>query len=125
MVIPFGKSGGVFVSESGGASEQKLLRPSDTICPALRKLIHVAKKGPEHKGVPGPVRAWLYRLAAETDFRANELQSPAGRRLRLEAMPSLTDEPAASSAKATGTDGVLQHSLQRAAYIRGDSVRLG
>ncbi len=40
----------------------------------LRSLILAAQSGPEVRGVPGTVRAWTYRLAAETGFRANELQ---------------------------------------------------
>ena len=43
----------------------------------LARLIHAAANGPVVKGMAGPDRAMLYRLAAETGLRANELRSLA------------------------------------------------
>ncbi len=39
----------------------------------LPRLVRAAASGPEHRGVPGPVRALVYRLAAETGLRLGEL----------------------------------------------------
>ena len=39
----------------------------------LPRLIRAAAEGPEHRGVPGPLRALAYRLAAETGLRVGEL----------------------------------------------------
>ena len=41
----------------------------------LARLIHAAENGPVVKGMAGPDRATLYRLAVETGLRANELRS--------------------------------------------------
>jgi integrase len=39
----------------------------------LPRLIKAAASGPDHRGVSGPLRALVYRLAAETGFRVGEL----------------------------------------------------
>jgi len=39
----------------------------------LPRLIRAAAEGPEHRGVPGPLRALTYKLAAETGLRVAEL----------------------------------------------------
>jgi len=41
----------------------------------LKWLLNTASKGPERCGMSGPERAMLYRLAAETGLRSNELRS--------------------------------------------------
>ncbi|QDV07290.1 site-specific tyrosine recombinase XerD [Planctomycetes bacterium Poly30] len=41
----------------------------------LPRLIQAAANGPEHRGVSGPLRALVYRLAAETGLRVAELVS--------------------------------------------------
>ena len=41
----------------------------------LRKLLDSTRQGPELKGMTGPERAMLYRLAVETGLRAGELRS--------------------------------------------------
>jgi len=57
----------------------------------LRRLIRAAQSGPEVLGVPGSVRSWAYRLAAETGFRAAELQS-----LRVSDFDLAEEEPSVS-----------------------------
>lgn len=41
----------------------------------LRRLLSVTRGGPERSGMTGEERYWLYRLAAETGFRSNELRN--------------------------------------------------
>ena len=41
----------------------------------LRRLLESTRCGPTRKGMPGPQRAMLYRLAVETGLRAGELRS--------------------------------------------------
>ena len=50
----------------------------------LSRLIRAAERGPESFGMPGPLRAMAYRVAAATGFRAEELRSLAPENFRLE-----------------------------------------
>ncbi len=43
----------------------------------LRRLVEAASEGPSRMGVPGPVRALVYRLAVATGLRYSEIQSIA------------------------------------------------
>jgi integrase len=50
--------------------ERRALTPDE-----LRKLLDVTMASPDRFGLPGPVRALVYRLAAETGLRRNEVKS--------------------------------------------------
>ncbi|MBL7132890.1 MAG: tyrosine-type recombinase/integrase [Phycisphaerae bacterium] len=64
----------------------------------LARLIHAAENGPVVKGVTGPDRATLYRVAVETGLRANELRSltPGSFHLRDTGAATVTVEAAYS-----------------------------
>ena len=49
----------------------------------LRRLLDAAEAGPAREGIPGPMRALLYRVAAETGLRAGELRRLRRRDLHL------------------------------------------
>lgn len=56
-----------------------------------RRLLAATTDSPERWGMPGPVRALLYRLALETGLRANELRTLTKGALKLDgARPSVT-----------------------------------
>jgi len=62
----------------------------------LRRLIETTGAGPDREGMTGPERALLYRLAAETGLRANELRSLTAGSFDLGGQPTVTVEAAYS-----------------------------
>ncbi len=64
----------------------------------IARLIHAAENGPVVKGMAGPDRAMLYRVAVETGLRANELRSltPGSFDLRDASTATVTVEAAYS-----------------------------
>lgn len=52
--------------------------------PELETLVRSTEGGPDRWGMPGPLRAIAYRVAAATGFRANELRSLTPDRFRLD-----------------------------------------
>lgn len=53
----------------------------------LRRLMAAARSGPDFQKISGPERALLYRLAAETGFRAKELRSLTRSSFNLKGKP--------------------------------------
>ncbi|HEY2157444.1 MAG TPA: tyrosine-type recombinase/integrase [Isosphaeraceae bacterium] len=50
----------------------------------LARLVGAAERGPEHYGMPGPLRAMAYRIAAGTGFRVAELRALTPESFRLD-----------------------------------------
>jgi len=63
----------------------------------LRRLLDNTRHGPEHKGMTGPERAMLYRLAVETGLRAGEIRSLTRASFDLDSNPPTVKLQAAYS----------------------------
>jgi integrase len=91
----------------------------------LARLIQAAENGPVVRGVAGPDRAMLYRVAVETGLRASELASLTPASFNLKDLPTVT--VAAAYSKHRRDDVVpLRPDLARAlvAYIDGKQTRV-
>ncbi len=72
--------------------DRRALEPEE-----LRRLLETARVGPMRNGVPGPERAVLYQLSAETGFRAGELRTLTWGRVHLDSEhPTITIKAAYS-----------------------------
>jgi integrase len=65
-------------ADSDRRYERRPLGPDE-----LARLVAAAEQGPDIEGVPGPVRAMAYRVAAATGFRLEEMRSLTSESFRL------------------------------------------
>jgi integrase len=96
----------VRLPKSIAARERRALTPDE-----CARLIAAALTGERRLGFPGPLRAWLYRLALETGFRASELRSLSAESFDLAADPPCIRLAAGASKNRQPVSQPIRHDL--------------